>query len=468
MAFAIAASASWWAARTGHAVLAVPRHPVPQCVGRREHWLELDARALREWAMAPLAISLGLRPSSPQELSRVPSRAVVRDVILHEGKLPAGHVFAGRGHHSHRLPVGQWACPFVPGMNCSTDDWLNLYAEHVMFNLAEELPQLQDHVLVCDCPLQVVCEADVLAGLVFEQTQPGPAPCPQATGVTRGRRSGGSVRRVMLGLTAASGLRVSSAFVLPFSQEVVCARVRKLFPDEVFQGFQFPMIEDLINFDPFPTYAQWLFDQELAWDGSLVPQLPCQQIRQWQRTADGQQVGAVSHKSALPPLLPFGLDPDAHFEAAVAAAHLPTPFERVPAVDPDLVFASWKTASERTKLVTIRRELVGRLKELSRRWMPVTSHLRKYQAAGVKKVTLKRHLGLVALLVVLMAWGDVSLPRDFVYGMSAVGSAPVYGVFPVQMSQDIPLTRLFEDVESHNQAVRARLQPGKDDVFLLS
>ena len=52
LAFGIAVSASWWAARMGLAKLHVPRF-------RREHWLQIDPRALREWAMAPTASPLG-------------------------------------------------------------------------------------------------------------------------------------------------------------------------------------------------------------------------------------------------------------------------------------------------------------------------------------------------------------------------------------------------------------------------
>ena len=31
-------------------------------VGRREHWLDLHPRSMRSWAMAPMAILLGLEP----------------------------------------------------------------------------------------------------------------------------------------------------------------------------------------------------------------------------------------------------------------------------------------------------------------------------------------------------------------------------------------------------------------------
>ena len=49
------------AVRTGRAVLRVSRMLTVECVGRREDWLQLDPRAMREWAMAPVALSLDLR-----------------------------------------------------------------------------------------------------------------------------------------------------------------------------------------------------------------------------------------------------------------------------------------------------------------------------------------------------------------------------------------------------------------------
>ena len=60
LAFAIAVSASWWAVRKGLATLQVPRMPAFLPVGRREHWLDMDPHAMREWALAPLAVTLGL------------------------------------------------------------------------------------------------------------------------------------------------------------------------------------------------------------------------------------------------------------------------------------------------------------------------------------------------------------------------------------------------------------------------
>ena len=143
-AFHVAVACSWWACRLGFAKLHVPRGPPIQCVGRREHWLDIDSRALREWAMSSLAISLGLRPIDRAEAARVPTRVEVSSVLLADKTLPPGVVYVGRGHHSHRLPVTQWASPFVPGHNCGADEWPALYVEHV---LQTDLRQLEGTTL---------------------------------------------------------------------------------------------------------------------------------------------------------------------------------------------------------------------------------------------------------------------------------------------------------------------------------
>ena len=111
LAFGIAVSASWWAARMGLAKLDVPRFPFVETAGRREHWLQIDPR---EWAMAPTAIALGLRPTHPEERARTPHRTRVVDVILEDKTLPPGVVYVGRGHHSHRLPVTNGALCLFP------------------------------------------------------------------------------------------------------------------------------------------------------------------------------------------------------------------------------------------------------------------------------------------------------------------------------------------------------------------
>ena len=64
--------------------------------------------------------------------------------------------------------------------------------------------------------------------------------------------------------------------------------------------------------------------------------------------------------------------------------------------------------------------------------------------------------------------GDTSLPRDFLFGMKAVGIASVYWVFPEQRAEDIRLASLFQNAEEHNRQVRSQLRPGKDDTLMLA
>ena len=202
LAFAIAVAASWWAVRTGRATLHVPRMPAINCHGRREHWLAIDPRAMRAWAMAPLAISLGLEPPDPSEAARVPKRGRVVDFLDEAKGIPPDCIYVGRGHHSHRLTVSKWKTPVVPGHDCPPEEWVARYVDHICSSevLWQSLPELQGKTLLCDCPWQDLCEADLLAGLVFEAT----APQTQTSGPPRGTGSHSDHARGIVTAVAAS------------------------------------------------------------------------------------------------------------------------------------------------------------------------------------------------------------------------------------------------------------------------
>lgn len=155
-------------------------------VGRQDwHWLQLDPRSLREWAMSPLAIMLGLRPTTPAECARLPERVRVTDVLRDDGALPEDCIYVGMGHHSHRIPTTQWKSPWVAGHSCTHDEWLPLYVEHIRRShcgTSGQLPTLSGKRLACDCDLDEVCEADAVAGLCFDFTSPSPSGWKGATG----------------------------------------------------------------------------------------------------------------------------------------------------------------------------------------------------------------------------------------------------------------------------------------------
>ena len=156
LAFAIAVAASWWAVRTERATLHVPRTPAINCHGRREHWLTFNPKSMREWAMAPLAISLGLTPPDPLEAARIPKRGQVGDFLQEDHSIPTTCIYVGRGHHSHRLPISKWKTPVVPGHDCPPEEWVARYVDHICSSaeLWDSLPELVGKTLLCDCQWQ--------------------------------------------------------------------------------------------------------------------------------------------------------------------------------------------------------------------------------------------------------------------------------------------------------------------------
>jgi len=146
LTFAIAVSASWWAVRKGLAKLQVPRMPTFLSVGRREHWLDMDPRAMREWAMAPLAVTLGLTESLRAERRGVTSPKACNG--RHDREQA---IYVGRGSFHHRLST------------------------------TKELQELAGLQLLCDCPMNQLCEADFLIGLYFDATTPDGDPASRGT-----------------------------------------------------------------------------------------------------------------------------------------------------------------------------------------------------------------------------------------------------------------------------------------------
>ena len=275
LAFAIAVSASWWAVRKGLATLQVPRMPAFIAVGRRKHWLDMDPRAMREWAMAPLAVTLGLTAELRASRPGLPVRRLTTDVMIENNALPAKATYVGQGSFHHRLSTTKWKSPWTPGHICEAGEWPARYIVHVRTSpLWDALPELAGLSLVCDCPMDQLCEADLLVGLYFDATSPESSPTNRGT---TGKRS----RTVALlqGIQA-----LPRGMALPMmSQEALVLAFRKLFPEKWFQNFKFAMVEDLVNSPPFCSYPAWLAERGEAWDGPLVPHLAAGAVRQLAR-----------------------------------------------------------------------------------------------------------------------------------------------------------------------------------------
>ena len=465
LCFAIATAASWWAVRVGHAKLYVPRSPSPSCTGHRDHWLDLDPRALREWAMTPLAISLGLRPLDTAEAARVPTRACVDDV-LQQGALPPGHVYVGLGNHNHRLPTTKWKSPWQVGVNCTPQDWVPYYVQYIRETLWCELDELEGAVLVCDCPAAQTCEADLLAGLIFDRlSEQGQRSAPQVVQGFSGRSPQGVTRCVLLSSVArATGIPFGPFYIL---QESLALAFKRLYPGEWFEGVAIPFVEDLVNQYPLDLFVRWRHQQGLDMEGSCNPVLAAPSVRQKMRTAEGQQVGAINHRAALAPLLPFHLQPDQHFEQALQLSLQQLPTEGLPILDEDLRFAASFSSLPGVDLRRLRECAMGILSEMKRRWSSITAHLRRKQTEAIRTATMQRDIGFTAILLLIANWGDVTLPAGLCMGLPAVGYAPPYGIFPEQVATRLTREEVLHDWQSHNNTILARLKPGADDEFLL-
>ena len=179
LVFYVAVSVSWWAMRTGRATMKVHRLPTISSTGDRRGWENMDPKVVREMAMIPTALEVGvsIKDASPTvalpSLRKfLPSRCNARDAGIrtsdgHPAQLSSDQVYVGQGHHSHRLPVTKWTCPFVAGQHGSHEECMLWYIQHVHTELESRLPELYSKTLVCDCPMGQSCEADVLISACF-------------------------------------------------------------------------------------------------------------------------------------------------------------------------------------------------------------------------------------------------------------------------------------------------------------
>ena len=458
LAYHIAVSASWWAARTGRAQLRVPRSPPISCTGDRRAWLDWDSRATRQWSMVSTAVLLGLDLSSSFSLSHIPRRRSVSEFDLEELKqsgLPEGHIYVGPGHHSHRLPSTRWKARFVPGQHGSREECFLLYVQWLKTSeLPGKLEELYHQTLVCDCAPHQLCHADALIAEAATTTIP-------------------QVRKVRGGLPRATGRRwvclagMPTAQSMPwtpgmhFVQEVLAA-FRKLYPPQFTAGLkEWPLVEDLLNQPPFTIYKDWRLGNglQVVWIGKASLRA--------KRELGYSREPCMAHRAALPPVVSYGLDPDLHFQAAIAAAGQTLPTEQPICLDHDLLFAADFTWEHRGRLEAARMRNLGVLKELSRRWQVVTKHLRQFQPSGVARVTNTRHIALVALLLLIVSWPDHMFAVDLATGFPAVAYAPPCGAFAPRDIDPIHLQSLFADVDTTNAALLSRLRPGALDGIML-
>ena len=102
--------------------------------------------------------------------------------------------------------------------------------------------------------------------------------------------------------------------------------------------------------------------------------------------------GAV-WEGACPPLLPFGLSCEQHFEHSLARADKPLPTEQPPLINLDLQFAADSMAGNYGSLRDLR-GAVRALRELKSGWARVSTRLRHLQPDAIRTGTQQRDLDL--------------------------------------------------------------------------
>ena len=422
--------------------------------------------------MIPTALGLGIKPPW---VGGIPARVSIDELGLETTKgkpaeLPAGHVYIGQGHYSHRLMKTKWASPFLPGIHGTASDCVGFYLDHIRKqDLVDQIKELQNMTLVCDCRLGEPCTGDALAAEFYagkvEDVE-------QKTVAKNWRRKSKimptrpNTRTITMAAAFASVLGQSMALRMPKPQEAIVAAFCSLYPCETFEHFKFPMIEDLVNQSPFTAYMEWREEKDLEYDGPLGPTLASQRDTSWARSSMGKQQGAISHKAALPQLIPFQQSPDEHFRQALEVGGNPTPTEMSSVTDDDLEFAAHVMCKKREELEEYRRRAMAAMKELKHRWRSVTSRIRQMQPKSVQQLTRTRDLGLIGLLIILLHWPDVSYAYHTLAGFPAVGYAPWCQVFSARPALRVELSYVLDGSARKAAEIINRMRPGADDDFI--
>ena len=187
-------------------------------------------------------------------------------------------MYIGHGHHSHRQKTSKWASPFIVGQHGTVEDCLIKYTDYISTSeLAEEMEELIGKRLLSDTPDNMPCTADVLIAMVYYSWRNNSLVIPQE--YTKPRKKANlhpnKWSRRALGLMAATtgdawraihGEWGSMARHPPlplaqyhrWQQQSLTDTFASHFPDEVFDTFSFPYIEDLVNLPAFNRYAAWV------------------------------------------------------------------------------------------------------------------------------------------------------------------------------------------------------------------
>lgn len=152
-----------------------------------------------------------------------------------------------------------------------------------------------------------------------------------------------------------------------------------------------------------------------------------------------EQAGAGGKRLALPPVVPFDLEPEQHFQAALDVQLNGCPLDFPSPVDRDLSFVSFCMVEHHQQLKEYRAAALQVFQQVADRLQPVTDAIRQQQVAALRQVNLSVHFAFLALLVGLLQWPDTSFCHSLFVGFPAVGHLPPCGIWAAQPVSHVSL-----------------------------
>ena len=132
--------------------------------------------------------------------------------------------------------------------------------------------------------------------------------------------------------------------------------------------------------------------------------------------------GGLSSKRSIDPILGFGREAEVQFAAAASFAKRGVlPYDTRAAAAYDLRYAAEYTVAHRRDLQAQRQRVAALVQELAERCRTLTAVLAKWRPPTVQAVAQSIHVGLIAVLVLVLRWPDWRLPMRFITGFATTG-----------------------------------------------
>lgn len=171
-----------------------------------------------------------------------------------------------------------------------------------------------------------------------------------------------------------------------------------------------PSIEDLVNREPFTTYAQYLEQNGLDAGTPLGLNIMTELTRRARHVAEGAQRGDILTGGGPRQIIALGLTDSEHFAEASEYARA----GRFPVAETDVGCASAWTCGHALEYYRPAKALADRMQE-------VVGHLRQFRRDQVRAVAGDMHLGMLAVAIIVTQWPDTLPPLRCITGFATVG-----------------------------------------------